>query len=336
MMKENNQATKKIMLARRIVGETLFDELLVKFKERIVVVDDMTPYIFGYPEKKKMIYNGRDQMICREYLLGGKNADTDWKQVIITKNITLQGYEVRHELRGFDAFNRMKKLLLKYYDEEELEEIFTSVHHEQCAPMHYNPLKMTDKIVKHENCYKYDINSAYASAYITLFPRAKDAIMALYLARHEKPENKQVLNYFNGMMKRKGYEGFYYWVVNRTNEIMTEALKKTGGTKLYINTDGFIVKNPSSLIEHSTELGKFKEEYKGDVYIYHDRNYFVIQCGYKNEKPNLTGTCFASIRENMDLEKGIVVHYDRKRIEIDEEHCIYAPENITTEKVEIE
>lgn len=323
------------MLAKRIIGETLFDELLVKFKERIVIVDDMTPYIFGYPERKKMIYNGRDQMICREYLLGGKNAETDWKQVIVTKNTQLQGYEVKHELNGSVAFNRMKKLLLKHYTEDELENIFNSVHHEPCSQLHYNPPRLSDAIVKYENCYKYDINSAYASAYITLFPKAREEIMTLYLERHEKPENKQVLNYFNGMMKRKGYEGFYYWVVNRTNEIMKEALEETGGTKLYINTDGFIVKNPKKLIEHSTELGKFKEEYKGDVYIYHDKNYFIIQCGYKNDKPNLTGTCFTSIRENMDLEKGIVVHYNSKRIIIDDVHSVYVPENITTEKVEI-
>lgn len=325
------------MLAKRIVGETLFDELLVKFKERIVIVDDMTPYIFGYPERKKMVYNGRDQMICREYLLGGKNAEIDWKQVIVTRNTQLQGHEVKHELNGSVAFNRMKKLLLQHYTEEELENIFNSVHHDQCAPMHYNlPRMPASGIVKYENCYKYDINSAYASAYITLFPKARDEIMALYLGRHENPENKQVLNYFNGMMKRKGYEGFYYWVVNRTNEIMIEALEKTGGTKLYINTDGFIVKNPKNLIEHSTELGKFKEEYKGDVYIYQDRNYSIIQCGYKNGKPNFTGTCFTSIRENMDLEKGIVVHYNSKRIIIDDKHSVYVPENITTERVEIQ
>lgn len=323
------------MLAKRIVGETLFDELLVKFKERIVIVDDMTPYIFGYPERKKMVYNGRDQMICREYLLGGKNAETDWKQVIITKDTQLNGHEVKHELNGSVVFHRMKKLLLKHYTEDELEDIFNSVHHEKCSQLHYNPPRLSDAIVKYENCYKYDINSAYASAYITLFPKAREEIMALYLGRHENPENKQVLNYFNGMMKRKGYDGFYYWVVNRTNEIMNEALEETGGTKLYINTDGFIVKNPKKLIEHSTELGKFKEEYKGDVYIYHDKNYFIIQCGYKNDKPNLTGSCFTSIRENMDLEKGIVVHYNSKRIIIDDVHSVYVPENITTEKVEI-
>ena len=323
------------MLAKRIIGETLFDELLVKFKERIVVVDDMTPYIFGYPERKKMVYNGRDQMICREYLLGGKNAETDWKQVIVTKNTQLQGYEVKHELNGSVVFHRMKKLLLKHYTEDELKNIFNSVHHDKCSQLHYNPPRLSDAIVKYENCYKYDINSAYASAYITLFPKAREEIMALYLGRHENPENKQVLNYFNGMMKRKGYEGFYYWVVNRTNEIMNEALEETGGTKLYIYTDGFIVKNPKKLIEHSTELGKFKEEYKGDVYIYHDKNYFIIQCGYKNDKPNLTGTCFTSIRENMDLEKGMVVHYNSKRIIIDDVHSVYVPENITTEKVEI-
>lgn len=323
------------MLAKRVIGEELFDELLEHFKGRIVTVDDMTPYIYGYPNKKTMYYNGFDQLICREYLLGGKNADTDWKQVIVTKDRSLKAKEVRKDMNGSVAFNRMKKLLLQHYTEDELIDIFVNTTHEKCKALHYNPKKMSDVIVRYSNCYKYDINSAYASAYITLFPKANKEIMDLYIGRHEHPENKKVLNYFNGMMKHKGYDGFYYWVVNRTNEIMEEALNKTGGIKLYINTDGFIVKDPSNKIEHSTELGRFKEEYKGDVYIYHDKNYFVIQCGYKDGLANLTGTCFTSIREKMDLEKGKVVHFDRKQIKINDAVSIYKPENITEEEVAI-
>ena len=223
-----------------------------------------------------------------------------------------------------------------YYTEEGLLEIFANNTHEPCKPMHLNPPKLDNAVHRYTNCYKYDINSAYASAYITLFPKAHDDIMALYLGRHENPDNKKILNYFNGMLKRKGFAGTYYWVVNRTNEIMNKALNEVGGVPLYINTDGFIVQNPTKLIKHSTELGKFKLEYSGDVYIYVDKNYFIIQAGQE-----LKGDCMCMVRDKFDLPNGKVVHYNKVRKVIkdatvnDSEVSILVADNIIEETVKV-
>ena len=125
-------------------------------------------------------------------------------------------------------------------------------------------------------------------------------------------------------------------VVNRINEIMDKAFKEVGGTRLYVNTDGFIVKNPVKLIKHSTELGEFKLEHSGDVYIYVDKNYFIIQAGQE-----LKGNCMCMVRDKFDLPNGKVVHYNKVRKVIkdatinDSEVSILVADNIIEDKVEV-
>ena len=326
---------KKVHLAHYDVSSEIFNRILQQNKSRIVIAS-IAEYQYGYSSKKKIIYNGKDQLICRELYINPESETALWKQIIVKKDDSLDAKDYHKEMMGSTAWHRMLKILYKYYTEEELLEIFANNIHEQCKPMHFNPPKLDDAVYKHTNCYKYDINSAYASAYINLFPKAHDDIMALYLGRHENPDNKKILNFFNGMLKRKGFAGTYYWVVNRTNEIMDKAIKEVGGLPLYINTDGFIVKNPVKLIKHSTELGKFKLEHSGDVYIYVDKNYFIIQAGQE-----LIGNCMCMVRDKFDLPNGKVVHYNKVRKVIkeatvnDPEVSIIVADNIIEDKVEV-
>lgn len=326
---------KKVRLAQYEVSAEIFNQILIKNNNRIIIVN-IEDYQYGYSNKKKVIYNGKDELICREMYVDVKPKEATYRQIIVKKDDSLDSNDYHKEMMGSTAWNRMLKILHKYYTQDELLEIFANNQHEQCKPMHFNPSKLDDAVYKHTNCYKYDINSAYASAYINLFPKAHDDIMALYLGRHENPDNKKILNFFNGMLKRKGFAGTYYWVVNRTNEIMTKALDEVGGTKLYINTDGFIVKNPAKLIKHSTELGQFKLEHSGDVYIYVDKNYFIIQAGQE-----LKGNCMCMVRDKFDLPNGKVVHYNKVRKVIkdatinDSEVSILVADNIIEDRVEV-
>lgn len=326
---------KKVRLAQYEVSAEIFNQILIKNNNRIVIAN-IEDYQYGYSSKKKIIYNGKDKLICRELYICPESETALWKQIIVMKDDSLDSKDYHKEMMGSTAWHRMLKILYKYYTQDELLEIFSNNQHEQCKPMHRNPSKLDDAVCRYTNCYKYDINSAYASAYITLFPKAYDDIMALYLGRHDNPDNKKILNYFNGMLKRKGFAGTYYWVVNRTNEIMDKALKKVGGVPLYINTDGFIIKNPVKLIKHSTELGKFKLEHSGDVYIYVDKNYFIIQAGQE-----LTGNCMCMVRDKFDLPNGKVVHYNKVRKVIkdatvnSDEVAILVADNIIEDKVEV-
>ena len=326
---------KKVRLAQYVVSAEIFNQILIKNNNRIIIAN-IEDYEYGYFDKKKVIYNGKDKLICREMYVDAKPAEATWKQIIVKKDDSLDSKDYHKEMMGSTAWHRMLKILHKYYTEEELLEIFSNNQHEPCKPKHLNPIKLDDAVYKHTNCYKYDINSAYASAYINLFPKAHDDIMALYLGRHENPDNKKILNFFNGMLKRKGFAGTYYWVVNRTNEIMDKAFKEVGGTRLYVNTDGFIVKNPVKLIKHSTELGEFKLEHSGDVYIYVDKNYFIIQAGQE-----LKGNCMCMVRDKFDLPNGKVVHYNKVRKVIkdatvnDSEVSILVADNVIEDKVKV-
>lgn len=326
---------KKVRLAQYRVSAEIFNEILIENSNRIIIAN-IEDYQYGYSNKKKVIYNGNDELICREMYVDVKPKEATYRQIIVKKDDSLDSEDYHKEMMGSTAWHRMLKILKKYYTEKELLEIFANNTHEPCKPWHFNPPKLDDAVYKWSNCYKYDINSAYASAYINLFPKAYDDIMALYLGRHENPDNKKILNFFNGMLKRKGFAGTYYWVVNRTKEIMTKTLDEIGGMKLYVNTDGFIVKNPAKLIKHSTELGEFKLEYSGDVYTYVDKNYFIIQAGQE-----LKGNCMCMVRDKFDLPNGKVVHYNKVRKVIkdatvnDSEVSILVADNIIEDKVEV-
>lgn len=332
---------KRVALKRYKVSEDIFTDILTHQKKNIKY-GDIQQYIYGYKNKKTIIFNGTDTLICREMFITVKPDDSNWKQVIVLVDRGLPANTFTKDVQGSDAWRVMTSIIKSHYTEEQFEQILQSHTHEKCKPIHFNPTKVSDKIVRHKNCYKYDINSAYCSAYITLFPKAKEDILKIYQERKIHPENKKILNYFNGMLKHKGYEGTYYWVVNRTNEILRSALDYVGGIKLYINTDGFIVKNPKHTLVHSTELGQFKEEYHGDVYIYIDKNYFLIQTGYEGNKPDLTGNCLLSARQDVNLEKGQVVHYTRYRDVLvpkgdgQEELAVYIVKDLIKENIEIE
>lgn len=326
---------KKVRLAHYVVSADMFDQILIENHSRIRIAN-IEDYAYGFSNKKMIIYNGNDKLICREMYVDPAAKTALWKQVIVKKDDSLNKNTFSKEMMGSTAWHRMLKILHKYYTEKELLTILANNTHEPCKPLHFNPSKIGNAVYKYSNCYKYDINSAYTSAYITLFPKAHDDIMDLYLGRHENPDNKKILNFFNGMLKRKGFAGTYYWVVNRTNEIMNKALDEVGGLKLYINTDGFIVKDPAKLIKHSTELGKFKLEHSGDVYIYADKNYFIIQAGQE-----LKGDCMCMVRDRFDLPNGKVVHYNKKKKIVkdatvnDSEVIILVADNIIEETVKV-
>ena len=335
---------RKVRLLRYNVSKDVFDSIIQKYTKH-VELGSIEENQYGYSNKQRIIYNGKNELICRQFLFDVSEVQSIWKQVIVHLEEQYDPNTIVKDINGSTAYNRMTNILKKYYSDEELEEIYANNTHEECKAiheLHIQPFIQGNYIAKIKNCYKYDINSAYASAYINLFPRAKEDILNIYLTRKINPDNKKILNYFNGMLKRRKHKGTYYWVVNRTNEIMNEALNKVGGVKLYINTDGFIVKDPVELIDHSTELGKFKLEYSGNIYTYIDKNYYLIQTGYdKHGKPDFTGSSLTAMRQEMDLSKGIVVHYTRKKeilrakTEEDEEIAVITATNISKEVLEI-
>ena len=125
-----------------------------------------------------------------------------------------------------------------------------------------------------------------------------------------------------GMLCKKGFRKTYNWIVQRTTKILYKAMDYTKGLTIYANTDGYVISDPFNKLETTKDLGNFKLEYSGDVFVYQAKNYWLMQCG--NE---LKGSCLRSVRKNIDLSKGQVVNYDRKRILIKDNLYINIAEN---------
>ena len=309
------------------VSPSTFDGVLGAFPSLVRKVKDINEYAHGYVEKGYIAYDGDEYLICTESQLNYISLLEDytpWKQCIIRADEGITKEELVSDITGGYAWCYMIKILSRYYTLKEIDEIlksFTNEYNRDLIQFHY--VGFSDGYSKYTNCQKYDINGAHADALRIMFPKAEKAILKLYKDRKVKPKNKQLLNYFVGYMKHKGYVGAYNWVVQRTTKKLLEAIEEVGGTLLYANTDGFMVQNATRRLETSSSLGEFKDEYSGDVFSYVDKNYW---CFLAKE---LVGNLLNEVRADINLAQGKVVHYERVMNEFDR----YEAKNVITEEL---
>lgn len=287
----------KIRLKQYSLRDDIFDAILYEYAGDVFEVPSLKPYIHGYCGDmcKDMIahctgfvinpedpQSKNNSIVCKynkfvkiaNKVLGKniyKRDDRVWLQCIFNRaedtNVVLE-----EEVSGTTAFNYIYNIIKKYYTDDEIKRIFWShsaEEDEEKKQYQYHILRGRDgsyKIHKYDNCYKYDINGAHTDAIIALFPKAKDELLELYKQRKQNPKIKKYFNYFVGYLCCMGYRKTYNWIVQRTTDKLFEAIDYLDGQVIYANTDGVCVQNPSKLIEHSTELGKFKLEYEGTVY----------------------------------------------------------------------
>lgn len=226
------------------------------------------------------------------------------------------------DMTGRDAYINMTQILKNFYTKKEIDErlkMFESEEDERKSQYHYYYHDTKDKIYKFNNCRYYDINSAHGDALREIFPRAAAKIEEIYAERKIKPENKKLLNYYVGYLCCVGHRKTYNWIVQRTSSILKDAIEKTitidQGTIIYVNTDGFMVSNPASELETGKEIGKFKLEYSGDIYVYRHPSmdstpYFSVQYG-----DEIKGNALIESRCGMNLRDGVIPEY--KRIKVD-------------------
>lgn len=305
----------KIYLIKYDISEELFDNILLTMKSYIKNVNDIEDYCTGYNNKNNIYYDGKS-MILKECLLFyfAKIEDpvTDWKQCIVRKTPN-QKKPLIKSIDGSRAYLYIMTKLKNYYTAEEIDACLKSHESEydfEKIQYHYTFIGEMLNIYKHDNCVKYDINGAHQDALIEIFPKAKPFLMKLYNERKINPVNKQYVNYFVGMLCRKGYRKTYNWIVQRTSKMLLDAINYVDGSLVYANTDGFIVQNPKRKLEASTELGKFKLEYEGTAYTYAGENYWCYQIE-KDGVKDITGNVLYSVRDKIDLKKNTVVKYDR-------------------------
>ena len=276
-------------------------------------------------------------MIANEVL--GKEAyeydDRDWLQCIFHKAADTD-VVLEKEVSGTTAYRVIDNIINKYYTEDEIKHIFWnhSAEYDVNKRQEHEHILDTDivgsyEIHRYDNCYKYDINGAHTDAIIAMFPKARDELLELYKQRKKNPKIKKYFNYFVGYLCCKGHRKTYNWIVQRTTDKLREAVDRLGGDVIYANTDGVCVQNPSELIEHSTELGKFKLEYKGTVYAIKTPKtngytpYILTQFG-----DELKGSVPIVLRDKIDLRNNKYVLY-----KVENETININGESVTLQKV---
>lgn len=304
----------EVILKTLSLSDEAFDKILTTYAQYVIKVEDIAKYLHGNRCKASIYYDGAKKMVLTQASLKviGYECDNNWKQCICLRN-PKQEESFRSGLAGGLAWRKMFALLKKFYSEDEINECFskfTKPYDKNTNQLHFNytPRNAEDVAHKFSNCFKYDINGAYAKALCDIFPRAKEAILKLYNERKKKPENKDLINYFVGMMCVKGYRETYNWIVQNVRKQMEETIEYLNGILLYANTDGFVIHAAVNQLTCSKALGDFKLEYQGDAYIYAGDNHWIIQCG-----DEVTGSCLCSVRKYINLREGKAVQYKRIR-----------------------
>lgn len=293
--------------------DDIFDKILYDFSSRITFAKTDN-YLTGYDNKKDIYYDGR-YLICPEYIINNyvpiENC-TDWKQCRCKREMNMDEPLVS-SLDGSRAWAKIMDILHKHYTDEEIEDCLHSHTALPTSQYHYNyPLDEVKGILKFTNCIYYDMNGAHNDALCEIFPKAKNEFEYLYKTRKEFPTNKDLANFFVGMLCVRGYRDTYNWINERTKNSLLEAMKITEGILLYANTDGYVISSPKADLRASTDLGKYKIVYQGDVYIYSDKEpyspYWLIQMG-----DIMKGSCLTEVRKDIDLSKGNIIHYTKFR-----------------------
>ena len=206
--------------------------------------------------KNSIIFDGIKKVVIRESLLfkltDEKVERNDWIQCICYKKHK-QKKDVQDGISGGFAWRVMKAKIKKAgkYTEEQFDnkmKQFQAQYDAEKIQYHFQwDVDLEEEtIYNYNNCRKYDINGAYAKALIDIFPEAKAEIVKLYEERKEKPENKDLINYFVGMFCVKGYRNTYNWIVQNTRQQMEEEIADCEGFLLYANTDGFAIASANS------------------------------------------------------------------------------------------
>lgn len=322
----------KIQLKPYSLTEELFDEILsAGYNVKVITnAEEFNTYKFGYEKKRTIVYDGFKTAILLECVLNEhfplKDTEiTHWKQCIIHKDIN-QKTPCEKDTDGSHATNYIRQLICNYYSREDYYKCLkshTADYNDDLKQYHFSMYEESGVVIKYDNCYKWDINGAHTDALCEIFPKAASAIRKLHDERKINPINKKYINYYVGTLASTGYRDTYNWIVQRTTQKLLEGINVVGGDLLYANTDGFMVRNPENLLPHSTQLGEFKLEYEGTSWFYYDKNYSCFQL----ETGEIKGSCLCSVRKYIDLPRGQVVHYERKKIY---ENIVIA-ENITKE-----
>lgn len=324
---------KRKSLPKLIVNEELWHRILeaTPCKKK---VDSLASYMCGYGARNIVYYiegTDSDRLIAEGYLIyylaGLPNWVNGWKQYIVRLDRDQEEPVIEGDVGPIDAWIGMHSIINSKYSEDEQEEIYKTHECEEkdAEILHYNIVTDTlskNYIYKFRNCSYYDLNGAYATKDIELFPRCADRFDQMFTHRHDNYDKyKKWFNYFTGMMTqnaknyvngkptREIHPKTRFWIIKSITDQMYEGMKIEGINKkedaIYVNTDGFIVQHGTNKLKTSDKRGEFKLEYKGDIYMLRVKAGWIMQYG-----DEIKGSIPLCIRKQIDLRTGKAVDFD--------------------------
>ena len=224
-----------VQLRRFLANKEEFNKIIESYPSLIKHVEpkDIYNYFCGTYYKgmsTKNIYTDDTQyIIMPEVLLNGLFDNiygcTEYKQIVIRLDVTIK--EITRDYTGSWCYNQLMKILKKVYTLQEIDDILHSYdnikYDKGKIQYHYNFEQFTyldteGCVLDLKNCTKYDINGAHEDAFIQMFPKAKDLLLAeetkkakakLKGDRETVRRIKSIFNYCVGFLKRKGFIGAY-------------------------------------------------------------------------------------------------------------------------------
>lgn len=317
------------------VNDEVFNKILIhsQLKEK---VNSLDAFSAGYKDENIVRYTDRE-LICplnRLVLLDVLDQSyyeksKYWYQVFVENG----GPDIKTPkfpgTTPWHACNYVNGLLGKYYTDQEKEEIYNSHVCAKASPLHKLTTVEKGKILRFDDCYYYDINGAYASELMALFPKCAKEFGYMFEHRHDNDDHyKNVINYFIGCMTqnekklkdgkatREIHPETRFYIVDQISKKLVEFARRLGITDisqlLYVNTDGLIAVSPQVVLPSSSSVGNFKLEYHGTIYTYADDHSAYMQFADTGE---IKGNLPLSLRDRVDLTQNKVVSFVKKRSE---------------------
>lgn len=345
----------RVQLTMLDIGEELYDEILRTYEANLVLTDNIYEKFYGSSDKIAVYYDDCKWIVMTQhrfdwvyYTLYGEYYFDDgvecWKQIKLRLDRNVD--KAIKKISGTVAWNYINgKILSKYYSMNEIDNILSNYELDNgLKQFHYQKTLIDNDVHRYTNCQKYDITKAHASMLITMFPKAEKDMLGLLKksAKYKEQGNYEVaqrykdyINYYVGALCRHKHRKTYNYIVDAITNKLYKAMDITGGELLYANTDSFTVCDAHDILHTSNNVGEFKLEHNGDIYIHRGDNYWLMQYG-----DEMVGSSKITTRKYCNLKEGIVVKYKVNRILIGEDNKgkkYYREEvnNLCTEKVNV-
>lgn len=333
----------KKSLPQVTVNDTTFYAILANCKHT-VKCDSVADKLCGYPDKHVVYYTSgtdSDTLIVKTLFLNEIIGESDYKTANMWhQTVCIRRHEQKEaclvaEMTPIKAMSMVNAELQRHYTEKEIEDIYSNNEDDFGGDkniLHDNIITHgsleKNVIYKFKDCRYEDINSAYGSELSRFFPKAANKFNYWFEHRHDNNNKfKNLLNFFvgcltqsvekykNGKPTRDIHPKFRNRILNNITDKMNKRLNDIGSEGvLYLNTDGLIVQHPKHILPTSSNIGEFKLEAEGDVYMLWMDGGWLMQYTNTKGEVEIKGSISKELRDKIDLSVGKAATFKWKTV----------------------